>query len=612
MADYKKGNYGEISFYHGADYGLDPNYGNPIGHNVFFSNIGTAVNPQTANQIKAVSDALNTGAKTVEVQMTFAEIEKAIPNQHLEEINRLRKITGAELTLHGPMIEPTGFNPQAGAWSDSQRVQAERQMWNAFERAHKVDPTGNIVVTFHSSQTLPEPRTKIVNEKGEIVSSSLFVIDERTGAGGQLPLPKKDYLFNEQYNVDEELKRFNDERWKGELSNLNIEVSRAREAFREGREENELLKGINRSELYAMSDTEKGKKYLNSLPKEVRRVADEIISNVNYGKIFVDDSYTKLQNLYNQAYDAAEKVKDKETIGKLDEFRDEVAKDLKDYRNDKSKVIELGKAVSKGVKLLGSINAPQSLQPIEKFAIDKASETFANVAFKGFKKFGETAPIVSIENPPVGMGLTRAEELQKLIKETRNKFINKAKEDGISESEAEKQAEKLIGATWDVGHINMLRQYGFKEEHLKEQTKTIAPYIKHVHLSDNFGMAHSELPMGYGNVPMKAHEELIKKYGKQVEKIKRIIEAGDWVTQFGGLSAIPQTVSFYGSPLYPMKMGPYWNQVGGLSGGYFAGQGAILPDVNFRTYGTSFMSLPVELGGQMQGGRDRLSGTPME
>ncbi len=611
MAIYKKENYGSSNLYAGADYGLDPNYGDPIGHSVPFSSIGTAVNPQTANQIKAVSDALNTGAKTVEVQMTFAEIEKAIPNQHLDEINRLRKLTGAELTLHGPMIEPTGFNPQAGRWDPAQRVQAERQIWNAFERAHKVDPDGNLVVTFHSSQSLPDPRTKIVDEKGNVVSSALYVIDERTGAGGAVPIPKKDYLFNEQFDVDKELERINDQRWKGELSNVNIEVQRGREAMRQV-EKLGKIKDIDISKLYADSETKEGKQRLASLPKEVREVANEIIGNVSYGKIFVDDSYRKLQDLYNEAYYAAKKTGDKPTLAKLDEYRDEVAPYLKDYKDDKEKIVQLGEKVSQGIQLLGSIEAPKTLQPLEKFAIDQASETFANVAFKGYKKFGDTAPIVSIENPPVGMGLTRAEELKKLIEETRKKFINKAKEDGLSESEAKKQAEKLIGATWDVGHINMLRQYGFTEEHLKEQTRTMAPFIKHVHLSDNFGMAHSELPMGYGNVPMKAHEELIEKYGNQVNKIKRIIEAGDWVTQFQGLSAIPQTASFYGSPLYSMKMAPYWNQVSGMSGGYFAGMGATLPDVNFQTYGTSFTTLPVELGGQMQGGRNRLSGNPME
>lgn len=56
---------------------------------------------------------------------------------------------------------------------------------------------------------------------------------------------------------------------------------------------------------------------------------------------------------------------------------------------------------------------------------------------------------------------------------------------------------------------------------------------------------------------------------------------------------------------------PGWNQMYGIPGGYFAGYGTMLPENNFQTYGAGFMSLPMELGGQMPQGKDRFSGTPM-
>ena len=124
-------------------------------------------------------------------------------------------------------------------------------------------------------------------------------------------------------------------------------------------------------------------------------------------------------------------------------------------------------------------------------------------------------------------------------------------------------------------------------------------------------MSHSELPMGMGNVPMKSYEELLKKYGDKVKNIKRIMEAGDWVQQFGGVSPFSHTLQNYGSPIFAMDFAPYWNQSAGAGGGYYSGQGPILPDIHFRTYGSGFDALPIELGGQMTG-RDRLTGGATE
>lgn len=89
----------------------------------------------------------------------------------------------------------------------------------------------------------------------------------------------------------------------------------------------------------------------------------------------------------------------------------------------------------------------------------------------------------------------------------------------MSENEAKKQAEKFIGATWDVGHINMLRKFGYEEKDIIKEAEAVAPYIKHVHLSDNFGFEHTELPMGMGNVPLK---EIMEKLGKKVLMQERL------------------------------------------------------------------------------------------
>ena len=127
-----------------------------------------------------------------------------------------------------------------------------------------------------------------------------------------------------------------------------------------------------------------------------------------------------------------------------------------------------------------------------------------------------------------------------------------------------------------------------------------------MHLSDNFGLEHTELPMGMGNVPVKKMLDLISQYNKQV---KKIVETGDWFEPFK-TTPFRETLGAFGSSVYGAE-GPYWNQAAGLSGQYFAGQGATNPPIHHSLFGSGFSNLPIELGGQMAG-RSRVSGAPIE
>ena len=52
---------------------------------------------------------------------------------------------------------------------------------------------------------------------------------------------------------------------------------------------------------------------------------------------------------------------------------------------------------------------------MSEFITDKSSESFANIAINAYKKFGDNAPIISIENPPGGGGLSHGEDLRKVV-----------------------------------------------------------------------------------------------------------------------------------------------------------------------------------------------------
>jgi len=73
------------------------------------------------------------------------------------------------------------------------------------------------------------------------------------------------------------------------------------------------------------------------------------------------------------------------------------------------------------------------------------------------------------------MGLAKGEDLREVVIASRKHFVERAVEDmGMSESQAQKEADKLIGVTWDVGHINMLRKYGADDDKIIEQTMPIS------------------------------------------------------------------------------------------------------------------------------------------
>ena len=622
MADYSNKN----NFYAGADYGLDPDFGKGesfLGFETSYrspaSQIGITTDARSANQLGEVSKKLSTGAKTIELGSISNEVWESVPQGQLREINRLKKLAGVDLTLHGPLVEPTGVVKQG--WDESQREQAERQMWSAVQRAQQLDPDGNVVVTFHSSTSLPTPETTVFNEKTKKDEIKEFwVVDERTGNFQNVPI-EKNYFEGQtapytREGIINELKKKNEDAWNKALQSVNFHAHngseivegilqrRAKEANKsQKKEKEEQLKII--LDYYKRYGTE-GEKVLEEAGEQAEIIRRNMQGLV-HGELYLRDAYGDLRNLFNQAYEAAKINSDETTLKKLDGYIKEISPKLKDMK-DPTKINELAGEITHGINILKSIDAPKTFTPLRDFAIKNASETISNVAMSAYKEFKDKAPLISIENPPVGMGLSRADELKDLIEASRSKFVEKAKGKGMSESQAKEHAEKLIGATWDVGHINMLRKLGYGEKELLKETSKIAPFVKHIHLSDNFGLEHTELPMGMGNVPIKKEMEIIEEYNK---KAKKIVETGGNWFQFFQKNPLRETLEAFGSPIYGMKMQSYWNQVPAMSAGYFAGQGATLPDIHFQTYGTGFSGLPTELGGQI-GGRSRVSGNPME
>jgi hypothetical protein len=98
--------YKSQNFYAGTDYGFDPSWGSEYnlglgtGYRVDPGSFALTTDPRSANQLAEVSRKLGTGAKVIEVQGVAPNILDSIPQQHFKEINRLKKLTGVDLTFH--------------------------------------------------------------------------------------------------------------------------------------------------------------------------------------------------------------------------------------------------------------------------------------------------------------------------------------------------------------------------------------------------------------------------------------------------------------------------------------------------------------------------------
>jgi hypothetical protein len=603
MVEYSRSNYEIKDVYQGGYSSLEPNYGGFSGYRANASKLGVSTDPRSANILNEVAKAINPGQKNVELEWLSPEVMDSIPKQHLKEVNRMAKLTGIDVSVHGPIVEASGMSKEG--FTEGNREAVERRIVQTLERAYEVNPNGTNVV-FHSSAMLPSPeirkipeeerRRKGIKETEEV--EKMLMIDQESGNINYLDktvrydLENPDYKKGREISAKEHLKIINSTRWDDSLNALVDPLERANNIL-----EGERVEVLARNTLKFMHENNLTEKDLTSQQKDVLmkyRHAETMISDVTKG----------VNGIFERAYKYGSS-EDKEEVDKLQK---NFLKNLKENREGgiKSYAEALDNLIY-GLK--DKIRNVQLVKSVDDFSMEKSSMTFGNAAFQAYKKYGDKTPVISIENPPAGYAFSRGEDLKNMVLKSREQFVKRAVEFGMDKKEAERNAEKVIGATWDVGHINMIKKFGFDDKDVVKETERVAPYVKHVHLSDNFGMEHTELPMGMGNVPLK---EMMEKLGKKGEEAKKIIEAGNWFQHFQ-VSPVAQSFESMGVPFYAQGRTPYFNQTAGYEEGYFSGKGQMLPDMNYQTFGAGFSQLPMELGGSSGGrGRSRLSGAPLE
>lgn len=594
-------------FYEGTPYGLEPSSDKVYtGFQLPAGSIGAPTSIQTANQIQEVSNLLNTGMKPVEVSALQPETFEMIPKQHLKEIDRQAKLVGASISMHGPVIEPSGFTQQG--WSEQNRELAERQLTDVAIRSHEMSPDKPMPITIHASMVPGTEKMPIDMFKEEeltpeekemrVIPTQMIAANQETGEIRPLRREKMYFPGIPEGKIEtpkERLDILNNSLWSQQLSQIALYKKEADDILRRVREKENETKAIQQMLAHGndangnpLSDEQKAQ-----LQETFNQNNSEIQTEASKANLFLTDVAASFRNVYEEAV----------------KYAGSGAKEnLVDISNTWKKGGNISEILDKSLIKMQEIPTPRLYKPIEDFAIDKASKTFANVAWEAYDKFGDKAPIISIENPPYGLAISTAGDLRKLIKESREKFVEKAVKEGMSETKAEKAAEAMIGATWDTAHISMMRKQGFEKEELVKEAEKIAPFVKHVHLNDNFGFSHTDLPPGMGSVPIK---KILDKFKKEGFEGRHIFEGAQFFQHFK-TAPHAMVLEAMSSPLYSVVANPTWTQTYGTTGAYAMGYtGAILPEQNFSTYGAGFSGLPAELGGQIPGKQSRFGGTPM-
>ncbi len=601
--------------------------------------IAATTSIQTPNQLMELQQRLNLGVKNVEISGPLEpDTFDQIPIQHFAEMKRLAQLTGAKASLHAPMFDLAGFSDQ-NTWSEDERRKTEEHFKSIIERASAMDPDGNIPVTIHTTRSvvsnIPDKSLGVYTEEkareigmpelaGREIPRVLVAVDREEGKLLPLRYEEKDYLGQpKKWMPHERLENANYSQWENEKLQV---LSRAKDRGDVVRRMNDIFQesehlqyGLQHG-VKLTSEEEKQLLDYSSQLKTASNYVKQLDDNIGmalkemghklkkYGKNLNPENQSMLQDLqrdWEQQYKSQPEEFKKIKYAK-EQGNERLAQEIKaNYARERDELQQ------KTLATLSSIDHPNVLVTADEFVAEKASETIVNTALHAYHEFKDKAPTLAIENWRPEFALSRGQTFQEFISKAKNDFAKElVKKENLSEQEAQDVSNKLIGATWDVAHINMLRRFGYSEKDIvAEASRVKGSDVKKIHLADNFGYADSHLVTGMGNVPTFDQLRELEKTGLKKE-IPQIGEFGAFDVNFKE-SSFPHVLQALGSPLYSYEMQPRWGNIWETYGNYFSGHGMILPDVHFRDlYGAGFSTLPKELGGQVGGDKSRFSGTP--
>ncbi|MFH0869339.1 MAG: TIM barrel protein [archaeon] len=600
---------------------MDPTYASIMANTVYPNyRFGAPTPASKALQLPEIAKLGMSGIQNVEIGVIDPQHWEAIPEKHFEEMKQLAKLQlgkKALISVHAPIQpDPGGF--AENRWSEDQRQYAQEFLKDVIDKASKVqvDKDVPVPVTIHgSTQAAMQWKWEQAENKGKggLVEEMKYVIDPESGQIAPVKRETVEYPEGPRhYTTDDRLNVLNNTQWlqkQQEITAMQAELLRSQNEIKKVKEDNRI------------SEDE----------------ADKLINKWTGHMISIKQNF---DSSIANSFDHAMKVLNAyiETTSPDSEEHKKYEEQYKQFQNiqnqAKQKTITEDEANQKAAELIYRERTP-FFMPVETWAQHQSAKTFADLADYSYKNYGDKGPFISVENWQPGLAMGRGASLKKGLDEAREIFAKKLMARNIPESKARAIAAEKIKATWDIGHINILKRYGipaegkteeekrqnFWKKHIEPEIKEIQDYLGHIHISDNFGYQDVHLPPGMGNTPIKEFLEHLEKEGK-LKNIRAILESSGAAIHLGIPPSHTEALQYFNSPLYPGITGPVqtWGNVsnnyffGAAGAGYSSGYGKFLPEGHFSEYGTGFSQLPYSLGGQRGGGQgdqSKFSGTPM-
>lgn len=539
--------------------------------------LGASVSPM-GSQLMTTNTAINWGLQNLEInlgtQMNYQQAGHLAQLGKVErdELIRLAKLNKVNLSVHAPLLSPEGL--QGNQISEAARIRNVKEFEQTIDFVDQIGKqTGrkHIPVTFHASGA------PIGNP---MPNEMLYAVDQESGQ--VIPIEKKEVAYPKEYFERYGLKEGED-----------YAPVKGKPGFYYLYPKGEL-KIYGKSQLQRLKYEEAHTDYwLRHYKEQMKQIIPAVAASGEINEKNLDEIIRKAKEIGGPAIEIAENYR-----ALLEEKKQLEAK----AQNLRMKYKKEGQIMQ--------------LVPSDDYVKEKIKKTFVELGLKAYEK--PSKPMIVIENFYPEFTLSEPTKLAKTIDEIRQELADRlVKEKGLSRSRAIKEAQELVGMNVDVGHLNLWKKYinpktgkPYTDKEILEWVNKVYPYIKHVHITDNFGDYDAHLPVGWGNAPINQLIDTLRKKGWKGRAILETFGA----MQYGGQGfGVAQSMYSLGIPLVPG--GPGWEMAEGtyFQAGYAFTTGPILPDVNFQTYGVGFSGLPYATGAQIGGGKpgQKFSGTPM-
>ena len=588
--------------------------------NIYFSAPTSAAEP--GKQIKDIIGLAGGGVKNVEIGQLRSRGDKSwetIPRQHFDMVRQTAKLTMGDkaiVSVHAPIdVDPTGF--KENKWSEDNRADAEEFMKDVINKAAlvKIDKNSkqSVPIAYHASgqigtfwkwdekkdKLVPEMAMAVIPDTGELIP---LKTEEKIHTDGI----KRKYIpyytdARETYpeHTESSLEQVKHTLWEREQEQLNSLWKEQQEA-------------VNR-----IKEIEKEKEAGEITKEQANAEESGWASRYKFITKHLDSALTNTYDKIAQSDPKAKKIIDTEinniTKQNPDADRDAVAHHI---------MMKMG--LPKRAGGFGKDTVPELVKLAETFGQDQAAKTLANLAYYSYKKHGEYGPQLAVENWDPWHVMGRGADLRDGLKKARVQMVDKlVTKDKLPVRKANEIADRLIGATWDIAHINIMKRFGVPEgtpkenwnKYIKREVEAIQDDIRHIHISDNFGHSDVHLAPGMGNVPIKEFLEHMEKTGK-LKEVKSVLESAGTAIHLGIPPIHAEALQHMGVSSPAWSTSPNWYEV---SQNYFfggsnyasAGFGNILPQGHFSEYGAGFSQLPTATGGMRPDQKSKFSNTPM-